>query len=62
MRVAELAAQGLMNRQIAQALFVTVKAVEWHLHHVYQKLDIDTRKELPAALAGREELLQARSP
>jgi DNA-binding CsgD family transcriptional regulator len=50
-RVADLAARGLSNRQIAEALFVTIKAVEWHLHHVYQKLDIGSRRELPAALA-----------
>jgi DNA-binding CsgD family transcriptional regulator len=49
-RIADLAARGLSNRQIAQELFVTVKAVEWHLHHVYQKLDIDSRKELPRVL------------
>jgi DNA-binding NarL/FixJ family response regulator len=51
-RIADLAAQGLSNRQIAQELFVTLKAVEWHLHHVYQKLDIDSRRELPKALGS----------
>jgi DNA-binding CsgD family transcriptional regulator len=30
---------------------VTIKAVEAHLHHTYQKLDIDTRKQLANALA-----------
>jgi DNA-binding CsgD family transcriptional regulator len=49
-RVANLAAEGLTNRQIAETLFVTVKAVEWHLHHVYQKLGIDSRRQLPDAL------------
>jgi DNA-binding NarL/FixJ family response regulator len=52
-RVAEMAASGQTNRQIAQALFVTVKAVEDHLHHTYQKLGIETRKQLAAALADR---------
>ena len=47
-----MAAGGQTNRQIAQALFVTIKAVEAHLHHTYQKLDIDTRKQLASALAG----------
>jgi DNA-binding NarL/FixJ family response regulator len=50
-RVAAMAANGQTNRQIAQALFVTVKAVEAHLHHAYQKLDIDTRKQLGDAFA-----------
>jgi ATP/maltotriose-dependent transcriptional regulator MalT len=50
LRIAKMAAEGLGNREIAQALFVTVKTVETHLGHVYQKLDIDSRKALPAAL------------
>jgi DNA-binding CsgD family transcriptional regulator len=54
-RVAELAASGMTNRQIAQSLFVTVKTVEAHLSAAYDKLDIRSRKELAAALdEGRE--------
>jgi DNA-binding NarL/FixJ family response regulator len=49
-RVADLAASGLTNRQIAQSLFVTVKTVEAHLSAAYGKLDIRSRKDLPAAL------------
>ncbi len=49
-RVAELAASGLTNRLIAQKLFVTVKAVEWHLSNAYRKLAISSRRELPGAL------------
>ena len=37
-RVAELAASGMQNREIAQALFVTTKTVGTHLAHIYQKL------------------------
>jgi DNA-binding CsgD family transcriptional regulator len=51
-RVAELAAEGRSNPEIAQALFVTRKTVETHLGHVYRKLDIGGRGELPQALAG----------
>ncbi len=50
-RVAELAAQGLSNREIAQSLFLTVKTVEGHLTHAYRKLDVRSRTELPNALA-----------
>ncbi len=50
LRVARMAAEGMENKEIAQALFVTAKTVETHLGHVYQKLDISSRKELPAAL------------
>jgi DNA-binding CsgD family transcriptional regulator len=49
-RVAELAALGRANREIAQALFVSRKTVEMHLGHAYRKLDIRSRAELPAAL------------
>ena len=45
-RVAQLAAAGLSNRDIAQTLFVTVKTVELHLSRSYRKLDITSRKEL----------------
>jgi DNA-binding CsgD family transcriptional regulator len=51
-RVADLAADGLTTRQIARALFVTPKTVEFHLRHVYRKLDIrSSRGELARALS-----------
>ena len=52
LRVAQLAAQGLGNREIAQALFITRKTVESHLRSVFRKLGIGARAELPAALRG----------
>jgi DNA-binding CsgD family transcriptional regulator len=51
-RVAEMAATGMSNREIAQALFVSRKTVEMHLGHAYGKLDIHSREELPVALRG----------
>ncbi len=51
LRVAQLAAQGLTNRQIAQALFITMRTVSAHLGHAYAKLDITDRAQLPAALS-----------
>jgi DNA-binding CsgD family transcriptional regulator len=51
-RVAELAAQGLTNRQIAQALFVSHPTVVTHLSHCYQKLDINSRGQLAGALGA----------
>src|ERR687885_693227 len=44
-RVADLAARGLANRDIAQALFVAQRTVELHLTHAYQKLGITSRRE-----------------
>jgi DNA-binding CsgD family transcriptional regulator len=49
-RVAELAAAGMSNPEIAQALFITLNTVEGHLRRVYQKLSIGSRGQLPAAL------------
>jgi DNA-binding CsgD family transcriptional regulator len=51
-RVARMAAQGMSNKELAQALFVTVKAVEVHLSSVYRKLQISSRGQLAEALAG----------
>ena len=51
-RVAQLASEELSNKEIAQALFVTVKTVEVHLSNVYRKLEISSRRHLAAALAG----------
>src|SRR5262249_54768698 len=50
-RVADLAAEGRSNRDIAQALFVTPKTVEVHLTNAYRKLGIRSRRDLPGALA-----------
>ena len=52
-RVAELAADGMRNREIAQELYVTLKTVELHLGHVYAKLGIKGRSQLAAALGAR---------
>src|ERR1022692_2442248 len=45
------AALGCTNRQIAQELFVTIKAVEKHLASSYRKLSIQGRAELAEALS-----------
>jgi DNA-binding CsgD family transcriptional regulator len=51
-RVAELAAEGASNKEIAQSLFVTLRTVEMHLSNAYSKLEIRSRHELAAALAS----------
>ncbi|MGI9097877.1 MAG: helix-turn-helix transcriptional regulator [Solirubrobacteraceae bacterium] len=52
LRVASMAAGGMTNRQIAQALFLTTKTVETHLRHTYRKLNVPSRAGLTHALAG----------
>ena len=53
LRVAQLAAAGHSNREIARMLFVTVKAVEYHLSNCYRKLNLERRGQLAAALQRR---------
>jgi DNA-binding NarL/FixJ family response regulator len=56
-RVAQLAAEGMTNKEIAQTLFVTSKTVEVHLSSAYRKLEISSRAQLDKAL-----LTPAQSP
>ena len=50
-RIAGMAATGMSNKAIAQALFVTTKTVEMHLGNTYRKLGIRSRQDLPETLA-----------
>jgi DNA-binding CsgD family transcriptional regulator len=51
-RIASMAASGMSNREIAEALFLTRKTIEMHLGSAYKKLDVSSRDALPAVLAG----------
>ncbi|MDG9715505.1 AAA family ATPase [Streptomyces sp. DH24] len=51
-QVAERAAAGATNREIAEALFLTQRTVEFHLTSAYRKLGIRGRQELADVLAG----------
>ena len=44
--VARLAANGMSNKQIARDLFISVKTVEYHLSHVYTKMQLSSRVQL----------------
>jgi DNA-binding CsgD family transcriptional regulator len=50
-RVADLAAAGRSNREIAQTLYVTPKTVEVHLSSAYRKLGISSRHGLAEVLS-----------
>ncbi len=51
-RVAELAASGLTNRQVAEQAFISAKTVEANLARAYRKLGISSRAELGARMAS----------
>lgn len=55
LRVAALVERGLRNREIAAALFVSERTVEYHLTNIYGKLDIRSRTELMRVLAPASE-------
>jgi DNA-binding CsgD family transcriptional regulator len=59
-QVAELAAQGHTNRDIASRLFISSSTVDYHLRKVFQKLGISARRHLENALRAVEPGAHAR--
>jgi DNA-binding CsgD family transcriptional regulator len=53
-QIARLARDGLTNVEIGARLFLSPRTVEWHLHSVFAKLGIDSRKALSGTLPKRE--------
>ncbi len=53
--VAGLVATGRTNQQAAGELFVSVKAIEYHLTNIYAKLGIRSRRDIHPALHGAAE-------
>ena len=46
LRVAELGAEGLSNRQIAELIFVSRNTIAWHLRNIYRKLQVESREQI----------------
>jgi DNA-binding CsgD family transcriptional regulator len=61
LRVAELAAAGITNREIARAVFMSEKTVEAHIARIYRKMGIHSRAELGARMAGNPASSQGRT-
>ncbi|MFC9951174.1 ATP-binding protein [Streptomyces prasinus] len=60
LRVAVLAARGQTNRQISDALFITVSTVEQHLTRTYRKLNVRQRTDLPSWLLAMDDHQQGK--
>jgi DNA-binding NarL/FixJ family response regulator len=55
LQIAQLAAEGLSNRQIGEQLFLSHRTVGSHLYHLFPKLGITTRSQLADVLTGAPE-------
>jgi DNA-binding CsgD family transcriptional regulator len=53
-QIAQLARDGLSNPEIGARLFLSPRTVEWHLHHVFTKLGIRSRRQLARALPASD--------
>ena len=62
LQIARLVAEGKTNRDVAAALFITPKTVEFHLTRVYRKLGIHSRSELVRRMADHETEVDLHDP
>jgi DNA-binding NarL/FixJ family response regulator len=61
-RVASLVATGSRNREIAEALFMSLATVEAHLTRIYRKLQIRSRSELTRLIVEGTVVTDGRAP
>src|SRR5262252_10247415 len=60
--IADLVAQGLTNRQIAQKLFISERTVDGHLEHVREKLGVNTRAQVATWVVLRQSAAAPTAP
>ena len=56
LRIALEVARGATNRQVASALFLSVKTIEAHLHAIYAKLGMRSRTQLAVLVASTRDV------
>ncbi len=61
-QIAQLAAEGLSNREIGQRLYLSHRTIGSHLYRIFPKLGITSRAQLGSALAAPDILLGGLSP
>jgi DNA-binding CsgD family transcriptional regulator len=60
--IADLVAEGLTNREVAKAIFVSRHTVDTHLRHIFQKLNIGSRVHLARLVVESQQTLVAHLP
>jgi DNA-binding NarL/FixJ family response regulator len=53
-RIAQLVGEGMKNREVADALFISVKTVEANLSRIFHKLGVRSRTELTRRIAATQ--------
>jgi DNA-binding CsgD family transcriptional regulator len=56
LRIALMVAQGMTNREVAAALFLSPKTIEFHLSRIYRTLGVRSRTQLARLLAQDQQV------
>jgi DNA-binding NarL/FixJ family response regulator len=61
-KITELIAHGYTDRQIAETLFLAAGTVAWHVHHILQNLDLQSRRQIAERIQAQESLPPSSRP